>query len=608
MRSTSLKRLVGAFILTGVVFAGNLTFSMAEPASASAFDPKVAPPLVPPVSPAPTPSLTYVEGSDPAATLYNPLVVNQIDFTMPATTIAGLTSPNVNSDAEGPYLPASMTATVNGKVYGPLAVGVHLKGAWGSWRDINGKSGFKVKINFVDKNARFFGVSKLTLNNMVQDPSFLHETMAYRIFRAVGIASPRTGFANVSVNGTNYGLHLNLETLDTNLLSRFKVSPKHIYKAGVPYFADLAAGQEAGFVIDYGKADDISDLEALIEANSADPQVDWFAKVSQVADLKEMTLDWATELFTGHWDGYVHNRNNYYLVSDSTGRFIMLPWGTDQTFYGGVDYFSNEGLLFTNCLASKPCLLLYQQALAKVVHTANALNMVPMTRSVADAISAAAMADDRKEFGNEVIPGYQDGARNTFLSQVTNALLTFASFDTELKAFGDWANGYVGVNQTLYVPSTTKSIALQGSTYTPNAAAIPAQINLHDGLNTATVMVQNKVGGNTQLFAVKVYRLSSKTLSVKVDFAPGSKSLTLNALKSLTSLGIRLANCKDVTIELLFAQGPKSYKTSIALAKRRANELSAKLSAVSIKPIKITYGLSPKVSGNQALINLKYQG
>ena len=218
------------------------------------------------------------------------------------------------------------------------------------------------------------------------------------------------------------------------------------------------------------------------------------------------------------------------------------------------------------------------------------------------------MADDRKEFGNEVIPGYQDGARNTFLSQVTNALLTFASFDTELKAFGDWSNGYVGVNATLFVPATTKSIKLQGSTYTPNAAAIPAQINLHDGLNTTTVLVQNKVGGNTQLFAVKVYRLSSKALSVKVDFAPGSKSLSLNALQSLTSLGIRLANCKDVTIELLFAQGLKSYKTSIALAKRRANELSAKLSAVSIKPIKITYGLSPKVSGNQALINLRYQG
>ena len=609
MRSTSLQRLVGALVITGALCsAGILPYSMVNPAVASPIAPPVGPPGGSPVSPALAGSQVYVEGADPAAALYNPLVVNQIDFTMPASTIAGLTSPNVNSDAEGPYLPATMTATVNGKVYGPLAVGVHLKGAWGSWRDINGKSGFKVKINFVDKNARFFGVSKLTLNNMVQDPSFLHETMSYRIFRAMGIAAPRTGFANVNVNGTNYGLHLNLETLDTNLLSRFKIRPQHIYKAGVPTFADLAAGQEAGFVVDYGKTLQIGDLEALIQANSSDPGVDWFTKVSQVADLKEMTLDWATELFTGHWDGYVHNRNNYYLVSDSTGRFIMLPWGTDQTFYGGVDYFSNEGLLFTNCLAAKPCLSLYQQALAKVVHTSNSLNILAMTHSVSDAISAAALADTRKEFGNDVIPGYQDAAKNTFLSQVNNALATVAGFDTELSAFGNATVGYVGANEALYVPASFKTITLQGSTFTPNALTTPVQISLHNGLNTATVLVQNRVGGNAQAFTVKVYRLSSKALTAKVDFVPVSKALTTNGLKSLTNIGIRLTNCKNVVIDLLFAQGSKSYKSAIALAKTRANELAAKLSTVSIRPIKITYGLSPKVSANQALINLRYQG
>ena len=44
-----------------------------------------------------------------------------------------------------------------------------------------------------------------------------------------------------------------------------------------------------------------------------------------------MTRMWAVERYLGHWDGYT-TKNNYYLVSDPSGRFQMLPWGTDQTW------------------------------------------------------------------------------------------------------------------------------------------------------------------------------------------------------------------------------------------------------------------------------------
>ncbi len=587
MRSNRRSVALSAFLLAGAIVG-----SLAQPASAS-------PPTVP---------QTYVEGSDPAAALYNPLVVNQINLSMPPSTITGLTSPNVNSDNEGAYLPATMSAVVNGKAYGPMAVGVHLKGAWGSWRDINGKSGFKVKIDFVDKNARFFGVSKLTLNNMVQDPSFLHETMAYRIFRAVGIAAPRTGFANVTVNGVNYGLHLNLETFDTELLARFNVKPQHIYKAGVPSFADLAQGQEPGFAVGFGKADDKADLTSLIAANGANPQTDWFTRVSQVADLKEMTLDWATELFTGHWDGYVHNRNNYYLVSDSAGRFIMLPWGTDQSFYGGVDYYDNEGLMFRQCLLSKPCLALYQQALAKVVHTTNALNILPMTEAVAAAISSTALADTRKEFGNDQIPGYQAGARNILQSQLTNALTMIVPFDTEMATFGNADYGLAAPNSLLFVPASAKSIQIQGNPFSPTAVSSHPRMLLHAGLNTATIVISNQAGNNSQTFLVKVYRLSAKAISKTFAFVASSSHLTPKSLDALGVMSDKLANCQEIKVELLFGQAKLSYKSAIALAKRRANELNARLTALSVRPVRITYALSPKVSGDQVTVNLKYQG
>ena len=58
---------------------------------------------------------------------------------------------------------------------------------------------------------------------------------------------------------------------------------------------------------------------------------------------------WAVEKYIGHWDGYVGNRNNFYLHSDTAGRFSMLPWGTDQAWTGRVVIGSDEagGRMFT---------------------------------------------------------------------------------------------------------------------------------------------------------------------------------------------------------------------------------------------------------------------
>ncbi len=70
--------------------------------------------------------------------------------------------------------------TVDGVRKGPLLeeVGVRLKGGTGSGRPVKtGKSGFKVRFDeFVDDQL-FFGIKRLTLNNMIQDPSMVHETL-----------------------------------------------------------------------------------------------------------------------------------------------------------------------------------------------------------------------------------------------------------------------------------------------------------------------------------------------------------------------------------------------------------------------------------------------
>ncbi|HEV7399350.1 MAG TPA: CotH kinase family protein [Solirubrobacterales bacterium] len=223
----------------------------------------------------------------------------------------------------------------------PLAVEIRLKGnVLGSFRTLDGKAGFKLKFK---KTEPFLGLRKMTLNNMVEDPSMIHETLAYSVFRRAGIAAPRTGFADVRLNGKDFGTYLNLENLDKVNLERwfgkFEEPPQHLYEGeygvDVTPGVETLTGKEGGYEVDEGKEEDIADLKALVAAVNGSKGPGWSASVAPVADLEEMTRMWAVEKYIGHWDGYSGEAaplkpNNYYLYSDAAGRFQMLPWGTDH--------------------------------------------------------------------------------------------------------------------------------------------------------------------------------------------------------------------------------------------------------------------------------------
>jgi CotH kinase protein len=275
------------------------------------------------------------------------------------------------------YVHGSFELRVDGERKGPLLadVGIRLKGGFGSARPVKTrKSGFKVRFDEFD-GPQFFGIKRLTLNNMVQDPSMVHETMTYELFRALGVPAPRTGYAFIRVNGAPYGVYLNIETYDEVMLPRLFATTRHLYEADAAG-VDVRSGEEGTFEVDEGD-DDLSDLEALIAAAN-DTVGDWSDGVEAVADLDEMTRMWAVERYAGHWDGYAgryedplpegpFRPNNYYLHSLEGGVFAMLPWGTDQTWDVPLEFDEEAGgLLFNNCFADASCRELYEAQLEEV--------------------------------------------------------------------------------------------------------------------------------------------------------------------------------------------------------------------------------------------------
>jgi hypothetical protein len=303
--------------------------------------------------------------------MYDPGTMVAIDMQLPPASIAALEA-EPDEYVEGTFKVAETggTPATIGAYSAPLTVGIRLKGG-ASFRDLSGKAAFKLKFNEFVKGQKFLGLKKLTLNSMLQDPSMTHEALAYEAFRAVGVAAPHTGYAYVYVNGVDYGVHLNLETMDdVALAKRFGAleDDQHLYEGA--YGTDVVPGGAAAFEVDEGDEGDRSDLEALIAAAAATDS-SFTTRMEAVADLEEMTRMWGAERYLGHWDGYsAPNVNNYYLFSDAAGSFQMLPWGTDQTlFTWWMPFTSAGGVLFEQCLEDDKCAAAYAEAL-KATRTA----------------------------------------------------------------------------------------------------------------------------------------------------------------------------------------------------------------------------------------------
>ena len=92
----------------------------------------------------------------------------------------------------------------------------------------------------------------------------------------------------------------------------------------------------------------------------------WFGVAKVGLELYSAAGPEALEAMVGHWDGYSQFiTNNYYLHSDASGRFTMMPWGTDQAFQWAERYDgSGEHFLFNGCVQDPICHGQYVDALA----------------------------------------------------------------------------------------------------------------------------------------------------------------------------------------------------------------------------------------------------
>ena len=204
----------------------------------------------------------------------------------------------------------------------------------------------------------------------------IHEVLAYEVFRSAGVAASRTGYAYVRVNDQDYGVYLNLETLDDVMLPRWYESTQHLYE-GEPLFEDLPAceaaidvspGNAGAFSVEEGDENNLTDLEALIAAVNGDG--DFSNRVQPVADLQRddthvggREVHRALGRLLGARAGLSTTPTTTTCTATPAGIFTMLPWGTDQTFSDEHQAFDgNAAVMFDECLNDASCFVLYVDA------------------------------------------------------------------------------------------------------------------------------------------------------------------------------------------------------------------------------------------------------
>jgi hypothetical protein len=206
------------------------------------------------------------------------------------------------------------------------------------------------------------GSRYITLNNSIQDRSYIRQPLVYRLLGMAGLPHSRCNFARVLVNGTpigqgfgginSPGVYVNAEPIMKRYIERnFNGNMEgNLYE--VEHHDDFVRER-----LDFISVEDLSKVENKADLKFAMDHIaaNGLAGANQMLDLDQFIKFYAMEFFLKHWDGYADNTNNTYLYNDVDAvdapgvdnvKFKMIPWGIDQTLQPDRSFkLGTEGLI-----------------------------------------------------------------------------------------------------------------------------------------------------------------------------------------------------------------------------------------------------------------------
>lgn len=226
-------------------------------------------------------------------------------------------------------------------------VGIRKKGFVGSVEDEGlTKPAFKIKTDrYVD--GQYLGdTERITLNNSIQDPTFIKTCLSFDLFRAAGYPAPRCNMARVTVNNRSLGVYVHVEAIKKRFLARvFGNADGSLYEGMLADFTEGYLSSDQIFGRWEVKTDETDPLGLpilnLYNALQASDE-ELLDTLEPLLNIDLFITFWAMEVLINHTDGYCGMRNNFYIYFNpvDNNRAVFIPWGTDQVFE--EDYYDKN--------------------------------------------------------------------------------------------------------------------------------------------------------------------------------------------------------------------------------------------------------------------------
>ena len=225
-------------------------------------------------------------------------------------------------------------AWVDGVYYD--SIGVRYKG-FSSVSIDRTKNPFNIKLDYISDQSHF-GVDKIKLGNVIQDPSFVREIVSYKVARNYMPAS-LANYCKVYINDVFWGVYTSIESVDNSFLAQhygsstgafIKCNPTKVNLNGENSNLSNSPGTDTADYYDlYELKSDKgwAEFYDLIDKLNSDP-----AAVEEVLNIDRTLWMHALNYTLVNFDSYVGYAQNYYVYEDKNGQFNPILWDMNQSF------------------------------------------------------------------------------------------------------------------------------------------------------------------------------------------------------------------------------------------------------------------------------------
>ena len=230
---------------------------------------------------------------------------------------------------------------IDGEVY--PSVGVRIRGNTSYTGLPNGSQKFslKIKMDFVDAEQELLGYDTINLNNAFTDPTFCREVM-YNNYVSQFIPHPRANHALVTINGENWGVYVNTQQPDKDMLRDYfdDEDGVRIKCANNPFGPGLRyQGTNPGSYNSYeiqndgGLADPLAELIATCDAVTNGSPLNWESEIDPVFAVDPSIWSVVCENMLADDDSYVNKGCDFMTYQNPIdGRMHLLQRDANETF------------------------------------------------------------------------------------------------------------------------------------------------------------------------------------------------------------------------------------------------------------------------------------